>query len=86
MQMSQLSEAEPLYLEAERIYRQNGEEGDLELANTLRGLALIRETNGELEESGSLWREAREIYSRRDEKGAVAECDRKLSLLHQKPV
>jgi hypothetical protein len=34
----------PLYLEAEKIYRQDGEESDL--AHTLRALALIREAKG----------------------------------------
>jgi tetratricopeptide (TPR) repeat protein len=86
MQMKQPAEAEPLYLEAEKIYRQNGEEGALDLAHTLRGMALMKEATGELEASRSLWREAREIYARRDAKGAVAECDRKLSLPHQDPV
>jgi hypothetical protein len=42
MKMSKPAEAEPLYLEAEAIYRQEGEESPLDLANTLRGLALIR--------------------------------------------
>ena len=38
------AEAEPLYLEAEGIYRQQGEEAELDLANTLRGLALVYES------------------------------------------
>lgn len=42
MKMSKPAEAEPLYLEAAGIYRQQGEESADDLANTLRGLALIR--------------------------------------------
>ena len=40
------AEAEPLYLEAEGIYRQQGEEAELDLANTLRGLALVNGATG----------------------------------------
>jgi len=43
------AEAEPLYVEAEGIYRQQGEEADLDLANTLRGLALVYESSGKLD-------------------------------------
>jgi hypothetical protein len=42
VQMSKPAEAEPLYLEAEGIYRQKGEASAPDLANTLRALALIR--------------------------------------------
>ena len=40
------AEAEPLYLEAEGIYRQQGEVAALDLAKTLRGLALVNESLG----------------------------------------
>src|ERR1700691_1799606 len=53
------AEAEPLYLEAESIYRQQGEESALDLANTLRGLALVAESSGKPAASKSLWQEAR---------------------------
>jgi tetratricopeptide (TPR) repeat protein len=45
MQANRPADAEPLYLEAEKIYRQSGEESALDLAHTLRALALIRESN-----------------------------------------
>jgi hypothetical protein len=48
MQANRREEAEPLYLEAEKIYRQPGEESALDLAHTLRALALIREANKKL--------------------------------------
>jgi hypothetical protein len=41
------AEAEPLYLEAATIYRKQGEEAALDLANTLRGLALAAESSGQ---------------------------------------
>ena len=37
MQTNQPEEAEPLYLEAENVYRQTGEESALDLAHTLPG-------------------------------------------------
>jgi tetratricopeptide (TPR) repeat protein len=81
LQMNQAREAEPLYLEAEKYYRQNGEESALELANTLRGLARAKEATGELQAAASLWREACAIYARRGVTEPAAECERKLSQL-----
>ncbi|MCU1323478.1 MAG: acetyltransferase, family [Acidobacteriaceae bacterium] len=78
-QMCQPSAAEPLYLEAEKIYRQQGDGAALDLANTLRGLALTREATGTLETSRPLWIEARELYTRSNVKAGVEECNRKLS-------
>jgi tetratricopeptide (TPR) repeat protein len=81
MRTNRPAEAEPLYLEAEKVYRQNGEESVLDLAHTLRALALIREAKGETTAARSLWQEACEIYARLEVKEALAECDKKLSLL-----
>jgi tetratricopeptide (TPR) repeat protein len=86
VQMNHFVEAEPLYLEAEKYYRQAGEESALDLANTLRGLARVKESTGEVQAAASLWREAREIYARRGVTEGVAECDRKLLQLHPEPV
>jgi tetratricopeptide (TPR) repeat protein len=79
MQTNRPAEAEPLYLEAEKVYRQNGEESALDLAHTLRSLALIREAKGEAKAARSLWQQAREIYARLEVVEALAECDRKLT-------
>ena len=81
MHTNRSAEAEPLYLEAEKVYRENGEESALDLAHTLRALALIREAKGEATAARSLWQEACEIYARLEVKEALAECDKKLSLL-----
>ena len=72
-------EAEPLYREAEVIYRQLGESNTLDLANTLRGLALVSEAAAKMETSRALWQEARELYSKSNVDDGVAECDEKLS-------
>jgi tetratricopeptide (TPR) repeat protein len=73
------AEAEPLYREAESIYRQQGEESSLDLANTLRGLALVAESSGKTEASRSLWQEARQLYAKCKVDAGVTECDRKLT-------
>ncbi len=76
---SQPAEAEPLYLEAASIYRQQGDEAALDLANTLRGLALAAESSGKPDAARSLWQEARRLYAKCNVQAGVAECDQKLS-------
>jgi tetratricopeptide (TPR) repeat protein len=76
--MAQPSEAEPLYREAEGIYRGMGDEATLDLANTLRGLALVTEQTTSLEASRSLWLEARDLYARCNVAEGVAGCEEQL--------
>ncbi len=76
------AEAEPLYLEAEEIYRQHGKDAELDLANTLRGLALADESIGKVEASKSLFEQARVLYAKCNVEAGVAECNEKLSQLH----
>jgi hypothetical protein len=73
------AEAEPLYVEAEAIYRQQGEEAELDLANTLRGLALAYESTGKADASRSLFAQARDLYAKCNVQAGVAECEEKLS-------
>jgi tetratricopeptide (TPR) repeat protein len=73
------AEAEPLYLEAEGIYRQQGEVATLDLANTLRGLALVNESLHRPDASRLLFEEARELYTKCNVEAGVAECNKKLS-------
>jgi len=73
------TDAERLYLEAEKIYRQLGQQATLDLANTLRGLALVNESVGKLDASKMLWSEARELYADCNVEAGVSECDKKLS-------
>jgi tetratricopeptide (TPR) repeat protein len=72
-------EAEPLYLEAGSIYRQQGEDAELDLANTLRGLALVSESLAKPDASRAFWQEARQLYAKCNVQAGVAECDEKLS-------
>ena len=64
-EMDKVVEAEPLYREGEGIYRQLGELATLDLANTLRGLALVNESTAKTNGSKALWQEARKLYSHR---------------------
>jgi tetratricopeptide (TPR) repeat protein len=73
------AEAEPLYLEAEEIYRQQGEEAELDLANTLRGLALLYESTARPDDSRLLFERARALYAKCNVQAGVAECEEKLS-------
>jgi tetratricopeptide (TPR) repeat protein len=73
------AEAEPLYLEAASIYREQGDEAVLDLANTLRGRALLAESSGKPDAAKSLWQEARQLYGQCNVQAGVAECDEKLS-------
>ena len=74
-QMHHISEAEPLYREAQSIYRQGGQKHFLDLANTLRGWAQVKDSLGEQDTAIPLWREARELYEGCDVQAGVAECD-----------
>jgi hypothetical protein len=74
-----LLRAEPLYLEAAGIYRQLGEKATLDLANTLRGLALVNESAAKMDDSKALWQEARELYAKCNVEAGVAECNEKPS-------
>jgi tetratricopeptide (TPR) repeat protein len=73
------AEAEPLYLEAAGIYRQQGEEAELDLANTLRGLALLYESTARPDASRPLFEQARALYAKCNVQAGVAECEEKLS-------
>jgi hypothetical protein len=57
-EMCHPAEAESLYLEAAGIYRQLGEKATLDLANSLRGLALVNEPAAKMDASKTLWQEA----------------------------
>jgi tetratricopeptide (TPR) repeat protein len=73
------AEAEPLYQEAASIYRKQGEEATLDLANTLRGLALAAESSAKPDASRAFWLEARQLYAKCKAEAGVAECDEKIA-------
>lgn len=63
-------------LEAAGIYRQLGERATLDLANTLRGLALVNESAAKMDASKALWQEARELYAKCNVEAGAAECNK----------
>jgi tetratricopeptide (TPR) repeat protein len=73
--LKQFEEARRLYLEAKRIYSQQNPEPTLDLANTVRGLALVSESFGRSGATISLWKQARELYLTANAPAGVQECD-----------
>jgi hypothetical protein len=60
---TQPSAALPHYEEALGIYRHHPETGTLDLANALRGFALLKASLGETATAITLWREAGTLYN-----------------------
>jgi tetratricopeptide (TPR) repeat protein len=73
--------AEPYHKEALDIYRRDERTLPMDLANVIRGLALLKADAGAVEESRALWSEARDLHSAVGVKEGVAECDRQLTRL-----
>ena len=63
-EVSQLELAAACFSEALSIYRSHSETGTLDLANTLRGYALLQTDLGRIEEAIALWREAGQLYDK----------------------
>jgi tetratricopeptide (TPR) repeat protein len=77
----QLAPAEPCYEDALRMYRANPDTPPLDLANTLRGFALLKEQLGQKQQARELWTEARDLYRSVDVEAGVAESARGLAQL-----
>ena len=73
--------ARPLYEEALNIYRNDPETPALDLANTIRGFALLRGAAGEGEEAKILWQEARALYESVDVQAGVQESEAHIARL-----
>ena len=76
-----LGRAEPCYREALTIYRNQEKVRPLDLANAIRGLALLRGQTGDAAEATSLWKEARVLYSAVDVQAGVDESSRQIARL-----
>ena len=79
-----IEEARACYQEALAIYRKHKETSPLDLANTLRGFALLREAADEAEEAKLLWQEARGLYQSVNVEAGVQESDRQIERLMAK--
>lgn len=76
-----LDMAEPCYAEALKIYRADPGTVTLDLANTLRGFALLKEATGDEGQARSMWQEAGELYQSAEVEAGVAEAARRLARL-----
>lgn len=72
--------AERHYEESLKLYRSEAGTAPLDLANAIRGLALLKSGMGEAETAKALWQEARGLYAAVSVDAGVAECDRRLGL------
>ena len=70
--------AESFYNESLAIYRGQSGAPPLDLANAIRGLALLKDTLGQTESARALWQEARGLYAAVGVPEGVAECARRL--------
>ena len=73
--------AEPCYHEALAIYRAHKETPPLDLANAIRGLALVKGSLGATQEARALWEEARDLYAAVGVEAGVRESSRRIGLL-----
>jgi tetratricopeptide (TPR) repeat protein len=89
---NQLAAAKPCYEEALGIYRSHRETNTLDLANTLRGFALLQSSLGQKAEAIALWQEAGDLYNQvwqepgspykeSDLAPGIAESQRQIALL-----
>ena len=74
----------PYYNEALDLYRNDTRTTPLDLANAIRGLAILKDDAGEAEESRLLWQAAMNLYTAVNVEAGVAESSRRLALLSQK--
>lgn len=73
--------AEPCYREALDLYRGHERTPPLDLANAIRGLAILKDEADEAEVARLLWEEARELYTSVNVEAGVAESSRRLARL-----
>ena len=66
------------------IYRNHELTAPPDLANAIRGLAILKYDADESEEARELWQEAGELYASVNIEAGVAESSRRLALLAQK--
>jgi len=79
--MGRLAAARTSYAEALGIYRAHPETPPLELANMLRGYALLKEALGEKLQAREMWEEAGSLYADANVEAGVVESARKIAVL-----
>ena len=73
--------AAPCYEEALEIYRRQAETPPLDLANAIRGYALVKAGTGDKEEAAKLWQEAGGLYAAVGVEAGVAESEPQVARL-----
>lgn len=75
------AEAEACYGEALALYRDGaaGAAADLDHANAVRPMAILKEEQGQVGDALALWRRARDLYRAAGVTAGVAECEDHLS-------
>lgn len=79
--LNRLGLAEPAYAEALAIYRSHPVRNTLDLANAIRGMALLKAQTGDREAARLLWNEAKHLYSEVGVEAGVAESTRQIETL-----
>ena len=78
VELHRLDEAAKEYEAALAIYRQDPDTKPLDLANTMRAIAVMKEQLGAPQTARPYWEEARALYSASSVAQGVAECDLQL--------
>jgi len=78
---NQLDRGATCYIEALDIYRANPQTQPLDLANTLRGFALLKTAAGKNAEAAQLWSEARQLYAEVNVQAGIDEADAQFARL-----
>jgi tetratricopeptide (TPR) repeat protein len=79
VEMHNLAEAAKEYTAALALYRQQPDTKALDLANTLRAIAVMRQQAGDSHAARPFWEEARTLYSSANVEQGVAECNSHLA-------
>ncbi|MBK6426602.1 MAG: tetratricopeptide repeat protein [Blastocatellia bacterium] len=76
--LGSIERAEPCYLEALSLYERRADAPTLDVANTIRPMAILRETQGDTAEAVLLWTKALRLYAECNVPAGVEECERRL--------
>lgn len=75
--------AEPYYIEALALYRAHPGAPTLDLANAIRGYAVLKTETFHKKEALALWHKARALYDSLDLPAGVIEADSRIATLNQ---
>ena len=78
-ELGSLNLAERFYNESLGIYRRERDATPVDLANAVRGYAIMKDSAGATEQARVLWEEARSLYSALGVEAGVNECNARLS-------